>query len=109
MDGRRPACFGQSFMVRTRYHRRSRGTATVGLHSWQSNNAAVPGIVYSFPMRFVLGLDGGGTKTDCVLMDETGAILARSQAGPSNPLRVGFGAAIASVRQAARQAIAQAG
>jgi N-acetylglucosamine kinase-like BadF-type ATPase len=59
-------------------------------------------------MRFVLGLDGGGTKTDCVLMDESGAILARSQAGPSNPLRVGFGAAIASVRQAARQAIAQA-
>lgn len=41
-------------------------------------------------------------------MDESGAILARSQAGPSNPLRVGFGAAIASVRQAARQAIAQA-
>jgi N-acetylglucosamine kinase len=59
-------------------------------------------------MRFVLGLDGGGTKTDCVLMDESGAILARSQAGPSNPLRVGFGAAITSIREAARQALAQA-
>jgi N-acetylglucosamine kinase-like BadF-type ATPase len=59
-------------------------------------------------MRFVLGFDGGGTKTDCVLMDESGAILARSQAGPSNPLRVGFGAAIASIREAARQALAQA-
>ena len=60
-------------------------------------------------MRFVLGFDGGGTKTDCVLMDESGAILARSQAGPSNPLRVGFGAAIVAIREAARQAIALAG
>ncbi|MGB2775553.1 MAG: BadF/BadG/BcrA/BcrD ATPase family protein [Candidatus Acidiferrum sp.] len=59
-------------------------------------------------MRFVLGFDGGGTKTDCVLMDEQGKILARSQAGPSNPLRVGFGAAISSIREAARQAMAQA-
>jgi N-acetylglucosamine kinase-like BadF-type ATPase len=59
-------------------------------------------------MRLVLGFDGGGTKTDCVLMDESGAILARSQAGPSNPLRVGFGAAMHSIRDAARQAIAQA-
>jgi N-acetylglucosamine kinase-like BadF-type ATPase len=59
-------------------------------------------------MRFVLGFDGGGTKTDCVLMDESGAVLARSQAGPSNPLRVGFGAAINSVRDAARQALALA-
>jgi len=41
-------------------------------------------------------------------MDESGAILARSQAGPSNPLRVGFGAAINSVRDAARQALALA-
>ena len=59
-------------------------------------------------MRFVLGFDGGGTKTDCVLMDEAGAVLARSMAGPSNPLRVGFGAALVSIRDAARQAIAQA-
>jgi N-acetylglucosamine kinase-like BadF-type ATPase len=58
-------------------------------------------------MRFVLGFDGGGTKTDCVLMDESGAVLARSQAGPSNPLRVGFGAAITAIREAARQAVAQ--
>src|SRR5215475_7010712 len=27
-------------------------------------------------MRCVLGLDGGGTKTDCVLMDDTGAIMS---------------------------------
>jgi glucosamine kinase len=59
-------------------------------------------------MRFVLGFDGGGTKTDCVLMDASAAVLARSQAGPSNPLRVGFGAAIGAVREAAQQAINQA-
>ncbi|HMD40233.1 MAG TPA: BadF/BadG/BcrA/BcrD ATPase family protein [Candidatus Acidoferrum sp.] len=60
-------------------------------------------------MRFVLGFDGGGTKTDCVLMDGSGAVLARSQAGPSNPLRVGFGAALSAVRDATKQAVAQAG
>ena len=59
-------------------------------------------------MSFVLGFDGGGTKTDCVLMDGTGAILTRSQSGPSNPLRVGFGAAMASIREATRLAISQA-
>lgn len=60
-------------------------------------------------MRFVLGFDGGGTKTDCVLMDVSGKILARAQAGPSNPLRVGFGAAIGAIRDAARRAVAGAG
>jgi N-acetylglucosamine kinase-like BadF-type ATPase len=64
-------------------------------------------LAYACGMHIVLGFDGGGTKTDCVLMDEQGAVLARAQAGPSNPLRVGFGAAIASVRDAARAAIAQ--
>ncbi|MGB9465151.1 MAG: BadF/BadG/BcrA/BcrD ATPase family protein, partial [Candidatus Acidiferrum sp.] len=63
-------------------------------------------LAYAFCMRYVLGFDGGGTKTDCVLMDESGAILARAQAGPSNPLRVGFGAAITAIREAARQAVA---
>jgi N-acetylglucosamine kinase-like BadF-type ATPase len=106
MGGRRPACFWQSFMVRTRYHRRSRGTATLGLHCWQSNSAAMPGIDYSFPMRFVLGLDGGGTKTDCVLMDETGAVLVRTRSGPSNPSRVGLEAALAALIDAAEKALA---
>jgi N-acetylglucosamine kinase-like BadF-type ATPase len=75
---------------------------------FSSANALSAFLAYAFWMRFVLGFDGGGTKTDCVLIDESGAVLARSQAGPSNPLRVGFGAAINSIRDAARQAIAQA-
>src|SRR5215470_671219 len=40
-------------------------------------------------MRCVFGYDGGGTKTDCVLMDETGAIVARARSGPSNAVNVG--------------------
>jgi N-acetylglucosamine kinase-like BadF-type ATPase len=56
-------------------------------------------------MRYVLGFDGGGTKTDCVLMDETGAILARSRSGPSNPIRVGVDAALAALIEAAEKAL----
>lgn len=59
-------------------------------------------------MQFFLGLDGGGTKTDAALVTEAGAIAATAQAGPSNPLRVGFGSALAAVREAAERALAQA-
>jgi N-acetylglucosamine kinase-like BadF-type ATPase len=56
-------------------------------------------------MRCVLGLDGGGTKTECVLMDEARKVLARSRSGPSNPLRVGFEAALAALIESAECAI----
>jgi N-acetylglucosamine kinase-like BadF-type ATPase len=56
-------------------------------------------------MRCVLGFDGGGTKTDCVLMDESGSILARSRCGPSNPTRVGVDAAIAALIEAAEKTL----
>ena len=56
-------------------------------------------------MRYVLGLDGGGTKTECVLLDETQRVVARSRGGPSNPMRVGFGGALAAVCEAVRIAI----
>lgn len=60
-------------------------------------------------MRFVLGFDGGGTKTDCVLMDEEQKVRARGLGGPSNPMRVGFGGALVSVCEAARSALQAAG
>jgi glucosamine kinase len=60
-------------------------------------------------MRCVLGFDGGGTKTECVLMDDTQHILARSRSGPSNPLRAGFPAAVAALEEAALRALAAAG
>ncbi len=60
-------------------------------------------------MNYALGLDGGGTKTDCVLMDESHKVVARGRGGPSNPMRVGFGGALHSVCEAADGAIREAG
>jgi len=59
-------------------------------------------------MRFVLGFDGGGTKTECVLMDEAGLVRASGRSGPSNPMRVGFGGALAAVCEAGRTALQNA-
>ncbi len=52
-------------------------------------------------MDFVLGVDGGGTKTECVLMDTAGKIMARSVSGPSNPYRVGVESAAREIERAA--------
>jgi N-acetylglucosamine kinase len=60
-------------------------------------------------MRCVLGFDGGGTKTDCVLMDETGVILGRSRSGASNPTSFGVDASLASLSEAASDALVAAG
>ena len=54
----------------------------------------------------MLGLDGGGTKTVCVLMDDTGKMLGRGEAGASNYQSVGKKAAILSIQSALAQAIA---
>jgi glucosamine kinase len=59
-------------------------------------------------MRCVLGFDGGATKTDCVLAGESGDVRARAQAGPSNAFRIGFGASLVSIRDAAQKALAEA-
>jgi N-acetylglucosamine kinase len=56
-------------------------------------------------MRYVLGFDGGGTKTECVLMDETGAILARARSGASNAVNVGVEASAAALGDAGLQAL----
>ncbi|MGA8145474.1 MAG: BadF/BadG/BcrA/BcrD ATPase family protein [Candidatus Acidiferrales bacterium] len=50
---------------------------------------------------YFLGLDGGGTKTDCVLVDSTGKTLARSTAGASNPIRAGYAKAWFTLSDAA--------
>ncbi len=41
-------------------------------------------------MSYFLGFDGGGSKTDCVLVDEHGAVLASAYGSASNPLRTGY-------------------
>jgi N-acetylglucosamine kinase-like BadF-type ATPase len=50
---------------------------------------------------YFIGLDGGGTKTDCVLVDAAGTMLARSTAGPSNPIRAGYAKAWFTLSDAA--------
>jgi glucosamine kinase len=60
-------------------------------------------------MDYVLGLDGGGTKTECVLMDRAGRIIARSFSGPSNPSRIGVEAAVLEIVKAAELALIQGG
>jgi N-acetylglucosamine kinase len=56
-------------------------------------------------MRYVLGFDGGGTKTECVLMDESGAVLARARSGASNAVNVGAKASAAALADAGLQAL----
>lgn len=50
--------------------------------------------------RAVVGVDGGGTKTDAVILNAHGQVLGEGSAGPSNPLRVGIANAAAAVREA---------
>jgi len=60
-------------------------------------------------MRCVLGFDGGGTKTECVLIDESGTILARTRSGASNAVNVGAEASAAALADAGLQALRLAG
>lgn len=58
---------------------------------------------------YLLGVDGGGTKTRAVVVDARQKILGEAEAGPSNPLRVGVSEAASAVRDAAERACAEAG
>jgi glucosamine kinase len=60
-------------------------------------------------MGYFLGLDGGGTKTECVLMDRAGTIISRSFSGPSNPSRIGVESAVLEIVKAAELALIQGG
>lgn len=59
-------------------------------------------------MSYYLGIDGGGTKTTCVVGDES-QVLATATAGPSNIVRVGEAQARESLQQSVRIACAAAG
>jgi len=58
-------------------------------------------------MAYFLGIDGGGTKTRCVLADET-TVLATAMSGGSNIVRVGETQAREALRTVIRQACASA-
>jgi len=59
-------------------------------------------------VSYYLGIDGGGTKTTCVVGDES-QVLATATAGPSNIVRVGEAQARESLQQSVRIACAAAG
>jgi N-acetylglucosamine kinase-like BadF-type ATPase len=56
------------------------------------------------PKRIYLGVDGGGTRTRAILMDESQKIISEGSDGASNPLRVGVDKAVENIFQAVDQA-----
>ncbi len=54
-----------------------------------------------------LGVDGGGTKTQIVLLNNDREILAEATSGPSNPLRVGVDNAVLNIKLAINSACDQ--
>jgi len=58
---------------------------------------------------YYLGIDGGGTKTQAVVLDSKDNEIARAASGPSNYHSVGLTTAEASLREVIRQVLAAAG
>jgi N-acetylglucosamine kinase-like BadF-type ATPase len=54
---------------------------------------------------YILGIDGGGTKTVCVVMDKTGQVFGRGEAGAANYQTIGIKATQQSIETAIIQAI----
>ncbi|MEX5636219.1 BadF/BadG/BcrA/BcrD ATPase family protein [Parafrankia sp. FMc2] len=61
------------------------------------------------PVSFLLGVDGGGTKTTAAVLDLRRAALSTFTAGPSNPDVNGLDVAAASITEAVRGALDAAG
>lgn len=60
-------------------------------------------------MRFLMGVDGGATKTRVVIGDASGVCLGEGSSGPSNYQVVGVEAAAANLAEALRAALAAVG
>lgn len=60
-------------------------------------------------MPWVLGLDGGGTKTVAIVANEKGRVLGRGESGPANYHTAGLAKASENIRNAAHAAIEDAG
>ncbi|UKO96554.1 N-acetylglucosamine kinase [Nostoc sp. UHCC 0870] len=59
-------------------------------------------------MSYVLGIDGGGSKTVCIVMDDRHKIIGRGQAGAANYQSIGKAAALKSIEAAIYQAANEA-
>jgi N-acetylglucosamine kinase len=58
-------------------------------------------------MNCVLGIDGGGSKTVCLLMGDTGKVLGRGEAGGANYQSIGITAAQTAIQSAIHQAVVE--
>lgn len=61
------------------------------------------------PVDCVLGLDGGGTGTRCVVASTDGWIVSRGEGGPSNPLTAGADEAAHAIMEAVGRASQRSG
>ena len=61
------------------------------------------------PGGHVLGVDGGGSATRCVIITTGGVVLATGKAGPSNPITVGAERALANILEAVAEASGRCG
>ncbi len=59
-------------------------------------------------MTLCIGVDGGATKTECILVEDSGKIAARHLAGASNPNTIGADEAARTVTEALRAVRAEA-
>ncbi|MBW4625746.1 MAG: N-acetylglucosamine kinase [Brasilonema octagenarum HA4186-MV1] len=59
-------------------------------------------------MSYVLGIDGGGSKTVCLLIDDKGKVLGRGEAGASNYQSIGTEATLQSIKSAIYTAVVEA-
>jgi N-acetylglucosamine kinase-like BadF-type ATPase len=57
---------------------------------------------------YFLGIDGGGTKTECILADRQGKVVARGMAGASNPVRTGYARAWFALSEAGDTVLSKA-
>ena len=60
------------------------------------------------PERIVVGVDGGGTKTEAVAIDEAGRVVGRGIAGPGNWELIGMGGLLAAASHALDLALDEA-
>ena len=59
-------------------------------------------------MRYVCAIDGGGTKTDCLICDDSGNILGWSRGGSSNHQLVGIDTVKATIDFVVKEALSMA-
>lgn len=59
-------------------------------------------------MRYFLGVDGGGSKTNAVVVDESMTVAGEGHSGPSNHLRVGIQEATRELEKVIYEAVADA-